>query len=319
MDRLTRRDLLRLPGLLAAGAGYAAAVAWGSRRLSAAQGSERPVAEQPFGRLERLASGVWALVSTPLGGDRATFGNGGLIAGRDGVLAIEGFNSPQGAQWLATQSLGLTGRPPTHVVLTHFHADHVNGVAGYSAEGRTFELVATSVTRTLALERNQPADPQRSAVLKQARTISSEEPTVIDLGDRTIRLTPRAGHTPSDVTVEVDDPPLVFCGDLVWNAFFPNYVDARPSDLRRAVDSLVRLNATMYVPGHGSVSTPLDVARYVSMIREVENAARQAHSAGRPPEEAAGSFQIPASLGEWALLNRAFYQRAFEAWYRELK
>jgi hypothetical protein len=30
-------------------------------------------------------------------------------------------------------------------------------------------------------------------------------------------------------------------------------------------------------------------------------------------------FTLPASLGEWTMFNKVFYQRAFEAWYRELK
>jgi hypothetical protein len=33
-----------------------------------------------------------------LGGDRTTLCNGGLVAGRDGVLAIEGFMQPAGAR-----------------------------------------------------------------------------------------------------------------------------------------------------------------------------------------------------------------------------
>src|SRR5512143_1604344 len=52
------------------------------------------VATEPFGRLEKVADGVWALISTPLNGDRATLANGGLIAGKKGVVAIEGFYQP---------------------------------------------------------------------------------------------------------------------------------------------------------------------------------------------------------------------------------
>jgi glyoxylase-like metal-dependent hydrolase (beta-lactamase superfamily II) len=50
-------------------------------------------------------------------------------------LAIEGFNQPQGAEWLAGKARQLTGKWPTHVVLTHYHADHANGVAGYQSGG----------------------------------------------------------------------------------------------------------------------------------------------------------------------------------------
>ena len=59
------------------------------------------VAREPFGNLEKVADGVWAIISTPLSGDRTTLSNGGIIAGRSAVLAIEGFQTPIGAQWLA--------------------------------------------------------------------------------------------------------------------------------------------------------------------------------------------------------------------------
>ncbi len=45
---------------------------------------------------------------------------------------------------------------------------------------------------------------------------------------------------PSDVSIEVDDPSLVFCGNLVWNGMFPNYVDAAPSALTPSVKALRR-------------------------------------------------------------------------------
>lgn len=75
----------------------------------------------PFARLEAIGAGAWALVSTPLGGDRTTFANGGIIAGRTGVVVVEGFYRDAGAAWLAQQVRELTGRWPTHVVRPKLH------------------------------------------------------------------------------------------------------------------------------------------------------------------------------------------------------
>jgi glyoxylase-like metal-dependent hydrolase (beta-lactamase superfamily II) len=286
--------------------------AWARRPLGTV------VAREPFGTLERVADGVWALVSTPLTGDRTTLCNGGIVAGRDGVLAIEGFFQPAGAQWLAARARELTGRFPTHVALTHFHADHVNGVAGYLGGETHPDVRATERTRDLALERNQPADASRSAALRDIVVLAAAEPTRIDLGGRVVRVVPRDGHTPSDVSLEIDDPSIVFTGDLVWNAMFPNFVDATPSHLARSVRALKRERDTVYVPGHGPLARAADVDRYLAMLDEVERAARAAHAAGRTAAEGAASFTLPSSLGEWTMLNPAFYERAFAAWYREL-
>ena len=61
----------------------------------------------------------------------------------------------------AAKARELTGRWPTHVVVTHYHADHANGVAGYlSSETPSGKPVlrTTERTRDLVLQKNQPAD-----------------------------------------------------------------------------------------------------------------------------------------------------------------
>lgn len=279
----------------------------------------RRLVDEPFGNLEKIADGVWALVSTPLTGDRTTLSNGGIIAGRDAVLAIEGLNLPAGATWLGEQARTLTGRWPTHVVLTHYHSDHANGVAGYVTGGAHPLVHVTARTRQLVLERNKPEDAARTTTLGGADVLSATEPTVLDLGGRTVRIVPRRGHTESDLTLEIDDPSIVFAGDLFWNAMFPNYVDAIPTELSKSVRALRRDKATVYVPGHGALGRAAEYDRYTSMIDEVERAARAAHAAGRTATEGAATFRLPDALGQWYAFSPAFYGRAFEAWYRELR
>ncbi|MGQ0766365.1 MAG: MBL fold metallo-hydrolase [Gemmatimonadota bacterium] len=274
------------------------------------------VAAEPWGRLERIAEGVWAVISTPLEGDRTTLSNGGLIAGTNGVIAIEGFMTADGARWLSAQSRTLTGLVPSHVAVTHYHGDHANGVAGYSAEMGLPAVHTTGATRLAVMAAQQP-DPARTSVFQGASVMDPTGATPIDLGGRTVRLVPRAGHTASDVTIELDDPPVIFCGDLVWNGMFPNYVDTTPSELNRTVRALRRPGAT-WIPGHGPVVREADLARYIDMLEAVGAAAAVAHGRGQTAADAAAAFTIPPSLGEWTLFSRAFHQRAFEAWYREL-
>jgi len=315
MPHPTRRQFLRHSASCAAHVALAASVIPRSLRAEWTRSlAGAIVAQEKFGRLERIAEGVWALVSTPLGGDMTTVANGGLIAGRSGVLAVEGFMQAGGAQWLADQARALTGRRPTHVALTHYHGDHVNGVAGYGTGDVAPTVLSTVTTRDLALERNRPEDPTRSTALRGASLL---EPGVLDLGGRTVRVTTRAGHTASDAVIELDDPAITFCGDLVWNGMFPNYVDATPSMLSTTVRNLRRPGAT-YVPGHGPVGRDAEFDRYVAMLDVVEEAARRAHATGTPAGEAGAAFALPPSLGEWVLFNKVFFERAFAAWYRDL-
>jgi len=319
MTSLSRRAFLEQSSSCAAHLALAAStLPIAVRNLWARQPGGSVVARETFGTLEQVADGVWALISTPLSGDRTTLANGGLVAGREGVLAVEGFFQPAGATWLAGKARELTGRWPTHVVVTHYHGDHANGVAGYGEGGTMPAVRATGRTRDDVVARNRPPDDARAAALAAAELLSDQAPTTLDLGRRRVRIVPREGHTASDVSVELDEPSVVFCGDLVWNAMVPNYVDAMPSKLAAAVQALRRRDATVYVPGHGAVAREPEFDRYVAMIDAIEEGARQAHARGQSAAEAAAAFTLPASLGEWTLFGATFFERAFTAWYREL-
>ncbi|MBI3568486.1 MAG: MBL fold metallo-hydrolase [Gemmatimonadetes bacterium] len=318
MKPITRRAFLATSSSCAGHLALAAFATPALRRLQWTPVRGQVVAAEPFGRLEQVAEGVWALISTPLSGDRTTLSNGGLIAGRNGVLAIEGFNQPEGARWLAERSKVLTGRWPTHVVVTHYHADHANGVQGYLAGTEHPVVHSTAETRDLVIARNLPAVAERTAALHDAQLLSPTDLTTLDLGGRRVTVRPAAGHTPSDVSVEIADPSIMFCGDLVWNAMFPNYVDAMPTVLARSARALRREKGTHYVPGHGALATEADFDRYLAMLDEVEHAAREAHAKGIDAATAGAAYALPTSLGEWTLFNKVFFERAFGAWYKEL-
>src|SRR3970040_1188070 len=101
MPVLSRRVFLEQSSSCAAHLALALALPASMRRRWTQQPAGRVVAREAFGSLEQVADGVWALISDPLSGDRTTLANGGIIAGTDGVLAVEGFFQPAGATWLA--------------------------------------------------------------------------------------------------------------------------------------------------------------------------------------------------------------------------
>lgn len=288
------------------------------RSALASWAPRRPVvAQEKFGRLEQIDASTWALISTPLTGDRTTLSNGGIVAGTNGVLAIEGFASQEGARWLAQRARELTGRWPTHVLSTHYHSDHIGGIAGYvdSSVAARPQFLVTPATRELTLAA-QPADEARSEALRNSRALLGDES--LDLGGRVMRISVMSGHTVSDLVVEDAERSIVFCGDLVWNAMVPNFVDAEPRALRSSAASLARGNGATYVPGHGGLAGPAAYATYVEMLDVLEAGARAAHGAGTSAKDAASAFRLPDSLGEWVLFSQSFFQRAFEAWYRVL-
>jgi len=319
-----RRAFFRRGLSCAAYLGLASALApMAVRRAFAAPASGRLRHGEPWGRIEEVGEGLWALVSTPLSGGQGamrTIANGGIIAGREGVLVVEAFASAEGALWMAERARELTGRPVTHVVITHHHGDHAAGRGGYAELPDPPRVMTTPVTRD-RLEEKADAGERGGGVappLPEGSVPAHGEETVLDLGGRKVRITPRAGHTASDLTVRPEDSGVLWCGDLVWNGLFPNYMDARPSVLHQSVRSVVDREADVYVPGHGGLADQEGLRAYLQLLEDVEEAARRAVRRGVPAERAAREYRPPEALGEWALFSDDYYAVAFRAWAREL-
>jgi glyoxylase-like metal-dependent hydrolase (beta-lactamase superfamily II) len=284
-----------------------------ARQVWAAQERFPVVASEPWGRIERISDGIWALVSTPLQ-DRTTLCNGGIIAGRSGVAVIEAFGSDAGARWMAERAVELTGQAPTHVILTHFHSDHTGGLRG-ARESSAPAILATPVTRDWTRQ-NEGAP---NDILNRAIPLDTIRPTELDLGGRSVVIVPRRGHTDSDVTIEISDPSVVFCGDLVWNGMFPNYRDATPSRLSQAVRLMRATEAWTYVPGHGALADTMAVDRYIDLLDDVEAAARRALEKGMTAEEAGAEYRLPAAMANWTRFREEYFATAIGAWLAELQ
>lgn len=298
----TRRDFLR----------WTASVGAGALLTSLGAGRAEATPAEPWGTLEPVGPDVWAMLSTPLA-DRTTLCNGGLIAGRDGVLLVEAFGSDAGARWMRERARALTRREPTQVLLTHYHADHAGGIRGAREAGAA--LLCTARTRDDVRTRNTGAPVE---LLVDAQLLPADGEQVLDLGGRRVRLVSLDGHTGSDVVAVVEDAGVVFAGDLVWYGMFPNFVDATPSRLSQSVRRLRALDARVYVSGHGRTTDTAGMDAYLELLGLVERAARDAHARGISAETAAADFRLPAAMADWTLFNPRYFERAIGAWLREL-
>lgn len=317
---LSRRDFLALSG--AFGAQLLALSSWPGPRLHA---DTRVVADEAWASVEQLGEGLWAVLSKPLAKepDWRTLCNGGFVAGKERVLVMDGFAQANGAKWVGEMTLKLTGKWPTDVVISHFHGDHSAGVGGFVNGEHQPRLWITEATRQLIrktdAERQGKPDEAKAALLESATILDPAKVMELDLGGRTVQLHPRSGHTPSDVTLEVDEPSIVFCGDLVWNQMFPNFTHAIPSRLSESIHGTVRERATVYVPGHGPLADKATLAHFRTLIDDVEAAARQAFDKGVSAADAAKAYQPPKPIRDWHRFRDTYYELAIAAWHREFE
>ncbi len=315
----TRRQFLSTSGSCAA---YVLSLATAAPKLfesiMAPRRQDDIVAREQWGRLEKVEDGIWALISTPFETrDFTTVCNGGIIAGDDRVLAVESFMNPAGATWLAEQAKKLTGKWPTDVVSTHFHGDHSSGHRGYFKQQQQPKVWLTDVTRQAAEKSFAEKDPP-IAKFENVELLDAKQGQALDLGNRTVKLVPRSGHTNSDVTVEVVEPQVVWCGDLFFNRMFPNYGDAIPSRLNQFASQIVKAKQTTFVPGHGPIADAESVERYQAFLKFIEEQAKLALADGLSAEQAGEKFKLSDEFSKWLVWAPDNATRAFNAWFREL-
>ena len=99
---------------------------------SAQQTAPRQVAAQ------QVSPSAWFVQGDAALGSRANrnfISNAGFIVTPAGVVVIDALGSPQLAKELLDEIARVTPQPVTHVIVTHYHADHVYGLQEFRRRG----------------------------------------------------------------------------------------------------------------------------------------------------------------------------------------
>ena len=214
---------------------------------------------------QRVSPHVWLLEGLSAAGSRENrnyISNAGLIIGPSGVVLVDALGSPALARELLALIKTLSDKPLTHVLLTHYHADHVYGLQVLKAAGA--QIIAHQAAREY-LQSDTAAQRLRASIeqglVEPGTTLVAADrwltgETTLQAAGLTLQLIPVGpAHTPEDLAVWLASDRLLFAGDLVFRGRVPFVGQA---DSRRWIASLDRLltrPAAIVVPGHGPAST----------------------------------------------------------------
>ena len=184
--------------------------------------------------------------------------NLGVIVGSSEVAVVDTGGSVQVGRRLIAAVRSVTDKPIRYVINTHEHPDHIFGNAAFGA-GVTFvghhNLPAELAKRAPYYLRSF-RDVLGAEAIAEVRIVPPsrlvEDETVLDLGDRSIRLTARnpAAHTDCDLTVLDEKTGVLFAGDLVFLQHVP-VLDGSLRGWLSILPKLAELPAKIVVPGHG--------------------------------------------------------------------
>jgi cyclase len=266
-------------------------------------------ADQYYSRhfsIKQLASGVYAVINNEEGW---AICNAGIIDLGDRTLVYDTFTSPQAAKDLKQAAEGLTGRPVSVVINSHYHNDHIWGNQVFGDE---VDIISTTKTRNLIITEGAEEikgytqiAPKRLAALETQFTESSDEsfrralkpliynyqaivnalpilqihlPNLTFTGDlifnghrRSARLMSyENAHCGSDAILYLPEDDIVFMEDILFIKCHPYLADGDPDVILDILAKVRLLNASIFVPGHGPVGSIEHLEKFANYINQMK-------------------------------------------------
>lgn len=234
----------------------------------------------PEHTLRQLSAHSWWL-SPYAATDRPTLG---VVVGGAGSLVVDAGASPEHARTLlaAMERHGLP--PPRFVALTHWHWDHVFGLAAFNApalanvetqrivgamagldwgDAALDERVAAGQEIAFCRDMLRLELPDRADLRLRVPEIGLAGTATLDLGGLRCRLIHVGGdHSPDSVAVHVPEDRVVFLGDAVYDDLHHGPRRLTTTQLFPLLDRLLALDADYYVGGHDP--EPISRARFAA-------------------------------------------------------
>lgn len=189
--------------------------------------------------------------------------NAGFVVTPAGVVVIDALGSPELARRLIAEIRKVTDKPLHTVIVTHYHADHVYGLQVFKNAGA--RIVAheasgeylNSETARLRLEVSRQelfpwVDESTRLVPPDAPIKGAIKLVVGGVNFDIIPVGP--SHTPDDLVVWLPQSRVLFAGDLVFRNRIPFVGQADSRQWIESLNTLLKFQAKIMVPGHGPVS-----------------------------------------------------------------
>ncbi|MEE9446660.1 MAG: MBL fold metallo-hydrolase [Arenicellales bacterium] len=209
--------------------------------------------------------------------------NATAIITADSVVVVDALGTPSLAAMLIDKIKTLTNKPITHVIVTHYHADHIYGLQAFKALGAKIiapagyqDYLDAPISAERLEERQFTLDPwvnEDTYLVKPDEVIAAD--TQFTIGDIEIELNYLGrAHSDGDLSVLVKPDQVLISGDLIFEGRVPFTGSADTAQWLSLLDTLDNTDLKAIVPGHGPVGDQPNEAikltqRYLSKLREV--------------------------------------------------
>ncbi|MNZ71651.1 Beta-lactamase precursor [compost metagenome] len=219
-------------------------------------------------QLQQVASNAYYVQGLSALGSPANrnfISNAGFVITDDSVVVIDALGSPALAQELVQRIQRVTSKPISHVLITHYHADHIYGLQVFEALGAKIVANAQakeylhSDTARLRLQASRqdlaPWIDDSTRMVSASQWVTTDTQTLRIGGVDFVLQHMGPAHAPEDLAVFLPQSGLLFIGDVVFRNRIPYVGQADSRHWIAALDALLQLPVKVMVPGHGPAST----------------------------------------------------------------
>lgn len=227
--------------------------------------------------------------------------NGGFVVTNEGVVVFDALGTPALGYRMLQRIREVTDKPVTHVVISHYHADHIYGLQAFDEHAGSPEVIAQQqALGYIGGDRASQgeAGQQRLEQRRQALFPWVDESTYLVPPDMTFEKTysfEQGGltfevrhmgpaHAPGDSIMLIRELGVLFSGDVIYKGRIP-FLDSPDTDVERWLQGLAYLDKMdptprFIIPGHGDASDDVHEAigftqGYLKYVREKMGEAAQ--------------------------------------------
>jgi len=242
------------------------------------------LAQQDFSKVEikvtKVAGNVYML--------EGSGGNIGVSVGEDGIVIVDDQFAPLAPKIKAALK-GITDKPLKFVINTHFHGDHTGGNAQFGTDAT---IIAHENVRKRLKDGGTVGGGAVPPAPKEALpVVTFNDRATVHLNGEDIRAIhfPN-GHTDGDSVIFFPQSNVVHMGDDFVTYGFP-FVDVQSGGSVSGMIAGVEKVLTMVpenvkiIPGHGPISTPADVRKFVDMLKDTRALVAKAAADGKTADQ----------------------------------
>ena len=281
--------------------------------------------------------------------------NSGIVVLDHSVLVFDTHFTPEAGQSLLAAIRSITSKPVRYVIVSHAHADHTHGnqvfenaqlISSSAARRDVLQVDLPSLNRTTAVTQSQIRKLRRdlnaatdAAQMRQIREqiksheeylqamsllkitapfVTVDDSLKIQDGKQEVRiLFLGKGHTDGDLVLFLPAQKVAFLGDLFFNGAVPNVQDAFILPWIKTLQAAMKLEADIFVPGHGAVGTRKDLEKFRDYFEELRSLVKMSIDRGDSMDQATKGIALPAKFSSYGFQN--FFPSNVQKMYAELK